>query len=143
MPLRLQRRRQLAGALRRPAQRRLRISAGKRIYQRFEIGQEGGVFRGERLIPAPRTPDAPLGFGRPGRLLLEVSLPFVQGAPRQPGGLGHPHDAAAAQLGGLGGGPDAPGSLIQERAERLILPADAVDDLGVGHAIMESHAGPL
>ena len=70
--LRLQRLRQAAHALASPPQRRLRITACRRLDQRFEIGEQRRVLEDRSLAPSSRSPD-PLG-----RLVLRQ---FLQTAP--------------------------------------------------------------
>src|ERR1700751_3151326 len=55
--LRFQRLRQTAHALAGPAQRRLRIPAGRRFDQGFEIGKQRRVLENRRLTPGSRPPN--------------------------------------------------------------------------------------
>src|SRR6202047_3831302 len=85
--LRLQRLRQAAHALAGPPQRRLRITAGRRLDQRLEIWEQRRVLANRRLAPRSRPPN-PLG----GLVLRQFLQASSDRARRYPGRHRHRRD---------------------------------------------------
>jgi hypothetical protein len=123
VPLVTQRRRQLGGALARPAQGRLGIAAGHRVDQPLQVASQGRVGCCQRPAATSGAPHP----ARPQRFLGVALLPpqLLDAGPHghagEAGGLGHARNPAAAQGQRFGGRPGAPLALIQQRLQPFIL----------------------
>ena len=95
MALSLQLRRQMAHALARPAQRRLRIASRGRLDQLLQVAQQCRVF-------IPRALPSAAGFANPARSaraggLAQLRQPSSNRVPRHPGRARDDRDASRAQ----------------------------------------------
>ena len=90
---------QLAHALRRPTQWRLRIARRRRLHQPFEIREQGRIFVQGALPPAARAPHAsgaalvPEANSCSPRLTVEYAIPVARATARMP-----PRPAACASV---------------------------------------------
>jgi hypothetical protein len=112
----LKRRREPAQALARPAQRRLRIAARRRLDQSLQIRNQRDILRHCRLTSTAQTANTPrqqiLAAG-------QFLQPAADRARRHTGCRRHRSDPAIASRDSLGGGNQPTATLIQERRNRF------------------------
>src|SRR5690242_5433294 len=120
---------QLADALARPSQGRLRVASGRRADQSLQVGAEGSVGLHDPLAAASWPSDAAGCRGVGGLQLVQAR---GDGTPRDPRGSGYPSYATTTDGGRLGSGGKPPCPFIQERGELL----ESGSDLGISdHAL--------
>ncbi len=110
--------RQLARALARPTQRRLRMTARRRIDQRVKGCLQSRVDLGQLLATATRTPK-PSGDRLTGMCpaMFQVTYPRGDRVPCQARGDGNGGDATPSQGHRFGGSPLSPHSLVHHRCQ--------------------------
>src|SRR5689334_781340 len=119
-------------ALARPAQRRLRVTAGGRLNQGIKVAQKRRILVGQFLAPAPFGTDATLagGTGSRGRgrgLRRRRSQFFQTGMDRrarQADGLRHGAHATSSQGAGLNSSPQTQRGFVQPSRQSPILVLD-------------------
>src|SRR3984893_12219327 len=120
--LRLQRLRQAAHALAGPPQRRLRITAGRRLDQRLEIWEQRRVLANRRLAPRSRPPN-PLG----GLVLRQFLQASSDRARRYPGRHRHRRDPPITHRERLGRRDQATAPFIEKGGHRRKPLSDGFD----------------
>jgi len=112
MPLILQARRDLVGALRHPKQSTFRIAKCHRLNDAFQVREQRHIALAEQPRPATSAPD--LARIQPWRIKILQSA--HDGAARQPGDLRHSRQPAPAGNTRLARGKQPPSALVALRA---------------------------
>ena len=120
VPERLEGDRERARAQARPAERRVRIAGRRRLDQRLQVLQQGGV-EGGRPLPAPARATRPLRRQRRVRIGVELAKPAANRGGRDARGPRHLSDAAVTQGPRLGRGPEATRPLREHGDQRRML----------------------
>ncbi len=117
-----QRRRQFRAALARPPQRRCRVPARQRIYERFKGRQNTRLVLLDSRTSGARSPNA----ARRRFTSCDLAASIADRLPRQTGGRRHQRVAAIANRRRLGRCPPPATTLVQHRRYRAVLSDDVL-----------------